>query len=311
MNCEWVKENVTLYVYDELPDDARHELEQHIHRCPGCTAELQSMREFKENASFVPQLEVTPNLLASVRMDLQEALETVEPASAWRRIFFDPFAWLRQVQFSPALATVIFIIGFGGGIGTMYRVGISKPDLSKTNIITPTASQASISGIKSISQDPNGQVQIQFDRTTTDKAQGTLNDQNIQELLLLAARDNVNSGVRVDSIDLLSKQKDTDGRIREALTFALRYDTNPGVRLKALEGLAPQVKDDIRVRNAVLEALLNDNNPGVRSGALRALEAVKADTSVRAALQQLAKDDPNQYIRSESQRVLATLPRFD
>jgi HEAT repeat protein len=78
-----------------------------------------------------------------------------------------------------------------------------------------------------------------------------------------------------------------------------------------MEGLAPQVKSDIRVRNAVLEALLNDNNPGVRSGALRALEPVKADTSVRAAFQQLAKDDPNEYIRTESRRVLATLPRFD
>jgi hypothetical protein len=309
MNCEWVKENVTLYVYDELPDDARHELEQHINRCPGCTAELQSMREFKQNASAVPQLEVTPNLLASVRMDLQEALEGVEPASAWRRVFFDPFAWLRQVQFSPALAAVLLFVGFGGGIGAMYTMG---PKVITPTINPPTStSQASISGIKSISQDPNGQVQIQYDRTTTDKAQGTVNDQNIQELLLLAARDNVNSGVRMDSIGLLTKQKDDNGRIREALVFALRYDTNPGVRLKAMEGLAPQVRSDIRVRNAILEALLNDNNPGVRSGALRSLETVKSDTSVRAAFQQLAKDDPNEYIRTESRRVLATLPRFD
>jgi HEAT repeat protein len=81
--------------------------------------------------------------------------------------------------------------------------------------------------------------------------------------------------------------------------------------LSALEGVAGSVKSDIRVRNAVLEALLNDNNPGVRTGALHALEPVKADTSVRAALQQLAKDDPNQYIRSESRRVLTTLPQFD
>jgi hypothetical protein len=304
-----VKENVTLYVYDELPDDARHELEQHINRCPGCTAELQSMREFKEDASALPHLEVTPNLLASVRMDLQEALEGVAPASAWRRVFFDPFAWLRQVQFSPALATVIFIIGFGGGIGTMYRMGINKPDTTKPQVTT--TSQASISNIVGITQNPNGQVQVQYNRTTQDSTTGTLNDQKIQELLLLAARDNVNSGVRMDSIELLTKQKDESGRIREALVFALRYDTNPGVRLKALEGLAPQVKSDIRVRNAVLESLLNDNQPGVRSGALHALETVKSDTSVRAAFEQLAKDDPNQYIRTESQRVLSTLPRFD
>lgn len=308
MNCEWVKQNVTLYVYDELPDDARHELEQHINRCPGCTAELQSMREFKETAGSLPQLEVTPNLLASARMQLQEALESTEQVRGLRRFMFDPFTWLRQIQFSPALATVIFIVGFGGGIATMYRMGVNHTDTKDRP--GPPVVEASISGVKSITQDPNGQVQIHYDRTLPGQAEGSLDDQKIQELLLLAARDNVNSGVRMDSIDLLTKKQD-DGRIRETLIFALRYDTNPGVRLKALEGLAPQVKSDIRVRNAVLEALLNDNNPGVRSGALRALETVKADTSVRAALQQLAKDDPNQYIRSESQRVLATLPRFD
>ena len=35
MNCEWVKENVTLYVYDELADDARHEVEQHARPLSG------------------------------------------------------------------------------------------------------------------------------------------------------------------------------------------------------------------------------------------------------------------------------------
>lgn len=308
MNCDWVRENIPLYVYDELADDARHELEQHLNRCPGCTSELQSMRDFKEVASSVPQLEVTPNLLAQARMDLQEALEGVEQVHGWRRIFFDPFAWLRQVQFSPALATVIFIVGFGGGLLTMYRTGVNKTPITAANPVQTT--NASISNVVDINRDPNGQVQIQYNQMLPAKAEGSLDDEKIKDLLLVAVRDNVNSGVRMDSIDLLSKMKD-DGRIREALIFALRYDTNPGVRLKALEAIAPQVKSDIRVRNSVLEALLNDNNPGVRSGALRALEIVKADTSVRAALQQLSKDDPNQYIRTESRRLLGTMPRFD
>ena len=98
--------------------------------------------------------------------------------------------------------------------------------------------------------------------------------------------------------------------MRETLTYSLRYDSNPGVRLQALEGLGPLVKDDIRVRNAVLEALLNDSNLGVRSGALHSLEPVKADGSVRMALQQLAKEDPSDYIRHESQQLLASTPNM-
>ena len=30
MNCDWVKENVVLYIYDELADDARHTFEHHV-----------------------------------------------------------------------------------------------------------------------------------------------------------------------------------------------------------------------------------------------------------------------------------------
>ncbi len=80
------------------------------------------------------------------------------------------------------------------------------------------------------------------------------------------------------------------------------------MRLKAEEALTPMVKQDIRVRNAMLESLLNDNNPGVRAGALKALDTVRNDTSVRQALTQLAKEDPNEYIRQESSRILAQAP---
>jgi len=310
MNCEWVKENVTLYLYNELADDARHELEQHLGRCKDCDAEVAEVRQLHEKMNALPQLEVTPNLLASARMSLQEALETTEQKNGWLRFAFDPMHWLQQMRFSPALAAVIFIVGFGGGIATMYRTASHQPTEGQTVVTQDRRSEASIAGIRSITQEPGSdKVQIQYDSTIPEKYQGSISDPKVQELLLMASRSNYNSGVRIDSVDLLNKKAD-DPQVREALIYALRYDSNPGVRLKALEGLSGLVKQDIRVRNAVLEALLNDNNPGVRTGALRALEAVKADTSVRQALQQLSTEDPSTYIRTESKRLLASMPHI-
>jgi hypothetical protein len=200
------------------------------------------------------------------------------------------------------------MVGFGGGVGATYQMTKS---VAPVKGVQPDTTQAAISGVRNVIQEPgSNKVSIEYDRTMPERMQGSMDDPNIQNLLLMAARTNYNSGVRMDSIDLL-KQKPDDGRVREGLVFSLRYDSNPGVRLKALEALQGQVKQDIRVRNAMLEALLNDNNPGVRTGALKALEQVKADTSVRQALQQLAKDDPNQFIRSESRRVLATVQAMD
>lgn len=311
MKCEWVRENIPLHVYGELADDARHELEQHIARCADCAAELKAEQEFHALLAQEPSPEPTPNLLAASRMRLQEALETAEQGRFWNRLAFDPTIWLRQISFSPALASVILILGFAGGMGTTYKVlAPHQPQIASTNI-TPTPAEASITGIRSISQDPaTNQINIKYDTVSTSEAQGSMNDQRIQQLLLFAARNNYNSGVRMDSVDLLTKKPDVS-QVRDALIYALRYDTNPGVRLKALDGLGSFVKDDVRVRDAVLEALVNDSNPGVRTEALRLIEPAKADGSVRGVLMTLAAKDQSQYIKSQARTMLAQLPEID
>jgi anti-sigma factor RsiW len=311
MNCDWVQQNITLYLYSELADDARHELEQHVARCTSCAGELSAQQQFQNAMSVLPVEEVSPSFLAAARMKLQESLEQVQPHRAWyHRFSFDPSAWMRQVRFSPALASVIFLVGFGGGIGAMYQAMSGKAPATAPAMQVTAPAEASISGITSIQRDPNtNQVKVQYDKVMPESAEGAATDPKIQDLLLYAAKSNENSGVRLNSVDAL-KGKSDDPRVRETLTYSLRYDSNPGVRLQALEGLGPLVKDDIRVRNAVLDALLNDSNLGVRSGALHSLEPVKADSSVRMALQQLAKEDPSEYIRHESQQLLASTPNM-
>ena len=72
--------------------------------------------------SALPVEEPSASFLAASRMRLQEALEQTTQNRAWyHRFAFDPAAWLRQVRFSPALATAIFMVGFGGGLGAMYK----------------------------------------------------------------------------------------------------------------------------------------------------------------------------------------------
>jgi len=320
MKCEWVRENITLHVYGELADDARYELEQHVARCADCAAELKAEQEFHALLSQVQVDEPSPNLLTASRMKLQEALETAEQGAFWSRLAFDPANWLRQVKFSPALASAILILGFAGGIGTAYRV-FAHPSQTATLTVTPTApssqtaapnpAEASITGIESISQEPGSdKIDIKYNTVSTLETQGSLNDQRIQQLLLFAARNNYNSGVRMDSVDLLTQKPDLS-QVRDALVYAVQYDTNPGVRLKALDGLGPFVKDDVRVRDAVLTALVNDSNPGVRIEALRMIEPVKADGSVRGVLMALAAKDSSQYIKSQARTMLAQLPEID
>src|SRR5579863_7673171 len=229
MKCEWVRENIVLQVYGELADDARYELEQHVVRCADCAAELKAEQDFhallEQDRATDPLLkDPSPNLLASSRMRLQEGLETVKQGSFFSRLAFDPAIWLRQMRFSPALASAILILGFAGGVGSTYKLYSHTPSSTTTaSIPAQPVNDASITGIESVTQEPGtNQISIKYNTVSTQETQGSLNDQRIQQLLLYAARNNYNSGVRMDSVGLMT-QNPNDTHFRDALMYALQY----------------------------------------------------------------------------------------
>ena len=188
MNCDWVQQNIALYLYGELADDARHEAEQHIARCQACAAELAEQQEFQAQMNALPVEEPSASFLAASRMRLQEALEQVQPHRAWyQRFAFDPSAWLRQVRFSPALATLIFMVGFGGGLGAMYKTMRNPTPTSLSSTVTM---DAAIGGITSIEKDPATKtVKVQYDRLLPESVQGSASDPKVQALLVNTAQE--------------------------------------------------------------------------------------------------------------------------
>src|SRR5262249_16923499 len=90
--------------------------------------------------------------------------------------------------------------------------------------------------IRSVQPDSTGRVQISLDETRRRVISGRIDDQNIRRLLLAAAREQDNPGVRVESVQLL-KDQSSSAETRGVLLEAVLHDPNPGVRLKALEGL--------------------------------------------------------------------------
>ena len=314
MNCDWTKDNVVFYVYDELADDAKFEFEQHLRQCVGCRRELDAALEYKNGMSALPVKEVSPSFLAANRMQLQEQLEHAEQSRNFSSSFIFDFAgWMHQIKLAPALTAALLMIGFAGGALTTYRMTADRSKLSSGGIVQEPTSvdTANIAAIESITPQANSnQVSIKFNTLQPQTVNGSTNDPLVRQLLLMAARNNRNSGVVLDSLDVLTRSPE-DNAVREALVYALRYDKNPGVRLKSLEGLKSYVKDDVHVRDAVIEVLLHDSNAGVRQEAISLLDAVKADTSVRSALTVLADRDPNKFIREESKRYLASTPHLD
>jgi hypothetical protein len=315
MNCDWTKENVVLYIYGELADDAKFEYEQHVRHCLGCRRELETALAFKDAMAAAPVKDVSPSFLAANRMQLQEALEHAEQSrNILSSFIFDATGWFHQIKLAPAMTAALLILGFVGGVGTTYKMMDAKrPPITTngTNDRIDIPAEANIGSIESITPAANSnQVQIKYNTLQPQILNGSSDDPRIRQLLVLAARNTRNPAIALDSIDVLTHGSE-DNAVREVLIEALRYDKNPGVRLKSLDALKGYVRDDVHVRDAVVEALLHDNNAGVRQEAISLLDAVKADTSVRSALTVLADRDPNKFIREESKRYLASMPHLD
>jgi hypothetical protein len=217
------------------------------------------------------------------------------------------------MQGAPALATLLLGVGFlGGNIFTRYQ----EAHAPKTPpvIIFDHASGA-IANVSGIEQTPNSDiVQVQYNRLVPETAQGSLDDPQIRQLLLLGTRLAANNDVHAQTVAVLANkcrtnhscEGEADGAndFRATLLSELRHDQNPKVRLSALAGLQPYIADDERVRDAVLDALVRDKSADVREQAISMLQPVQGDSSVRQVLRTVSSQDANPAIRLASFQVL-------
>jgi len=166
---------------------------------------------------------------------------------------------------------------------------VGEPVTSRVRYVEPVAS---------------GRVQIVVDETRQRVLSGNVEDQAIQRLLLTAAKDPSDAGLRVESVDLL-KNRPQSAEVRTALLYALEHDPNAGVRLKALDGLK-EFASDPETRRVLTQVLLKDDNPGVRTQVIDLLIQHRSDAMV-GVLQELMNKEDNDYIRMRCQKVLSEM----
>lgn len=312
MNCETAQQNIVLAQYGELPDELQHQLEQHLHICEDCRREWNAMLALSEELAQHPLVEPSPNLLAASRMRLDEALDALPPKSVMQRFWGNAFRWFGYVHGAPALTVLLVGIGFlGGNIIARYQAA-HVPQPPRT-VATTNSSQGPIANVSGIVQTPDPQiVQVKYNRLVPETMQGSLEDPQIRQLLMLGAKLAANNQVHADAVSLLANQclgasgctEDGTDSVRGTLLASLHYDKSPQVRLKALEGLQPYVAQDENVRNALLDTLMNDQSPDVRSAAISMLEPVQADSSVRRVLRSVSTQDSSAAIRNASYQAL-------
>ena len=319
MSCESMKGLMLLYLYDELEESQRDALEEHADSCKSCAAALHKERQFlgSLNEREVP----SAALLAECRHGLMRGVHRLQseqpayiagviPAAWWNRLRqgFPPLrpAW------QPAAAMALLAVGFYAG-----RFIESAPTGSPLSLGGPMQ-QSSLAplgpfgDIQSVTLDPGqGEVEIVVEEITRRTIRGAPGDPHIRGMLISTVREYPNSGVRLDTLDILSAAA-ADREVRRVLRETMIGDRNPGVRLRAFEALRPH-KSDPETRQALIEVLLTDDNPGMRVQAIDLLTE-NPDRDLVGLLQGLVERDQNNYIRLQSRRILhdlnASVERF-
>ncbi|MCC7175946.1 MAG: HEAT repeat domain-containing protein [Bryobacterales bacterium] len=289
MSCEWIRSVLSLFLYGELSFEDEERVHGHLETCESCRAALERERALHA-ALDGAALEPSPELLAQCRTRLRESLRRESAREGWLARLW---AWsgrpVSPALLRPATALALVAAGFFGA----RLMPTSQPPAEPA---APVATQ-----VRYLQPEPSGGVRIVLDETRERTLLGSPGEAPIQQLVLEAAQDPSDPGLRLDSLDILRPHSESPG-VRQAFLRALRSDPNAGVRLKAIEGLRSYAADP-EVRSALAVVLLSDDNVGVRTQAIDLLVENRSPAVV-GILQQAIERERDTYIRERVQKAL-------
>ncbi len=287
MTCELANRQYSLLLYGELTFEEEELVQQHLDGCEGCREEFSRVKTL-HRAVVNCEAELDGALLAECRRTLRVTVAAIGPPK--KHSWFDGLTWGAFLK--PLGAFALITLGFLGA--RLTSVG-EPPQFSQSSV--PMASR-----VRYVEPgNSSGRVQIVVEETSQRTFSGETASEPIRRLLLAAARDSSDAGLRVESMDILRASAGS-AEVRRALIFALQHDPNAGVRLKALDGLKDS-SGDPETRHALAQVLLADDNPGVRTQAIDLLTQ-KKEAAMVGVLQELMRKEDNSYVRLKCQKAL-------
>jgi hypothetical protein len=303
-NCKEYQHQITLLLYEELPEGVRQELEAHLRECTDCQNAYESEKALHLTfADDAAGWDVPSDLLVESRKGLADELDHIERKRSWWRVpaFSVVFTPMRLLE-SAALVAMGLALGV---YVSNQRVG-PTPGSQDPGQISVIPRNGTISNLQVVNSDPStGQVELAAQVSQPIRFQGRMDDDMVRQLLFSALRDAENPGSRSKAVEVLS-QKPTDEPIEEALINALVYDEDPGVRAQALDGLKKYASEQ-HVRAAFMHALQNDKSPNIRVEAIDALTKENPkDPSLADKIEEVTKRDDNAYVHNKALQYVSS-----
>lgn len=293
-------EAILLYLYDELADADKRELEAHIQDNPQSRKRLQEMQAFHHLLDRRAALTPSAALLRKVRSDLRRRLREERltlPQESWWAKLLRPIQAKRPGWQAAAAATLLLL-------GVVVGRYLLPAEAAHPPLFQQAASMPSISNVDLIEYDPKtGVVTVHYKTVQEVALQGDIEDASIRRVLSYAIRTEDHPGRRLAAVKAAaSRTPFADEELQAALIQAMEKDEVAGVRLRAAKVLQALPLSQ-PVKDAFIRVLLKDPNPAIRIEALESLSKGVAE-DVRPILRNAAEDDDNEYVRLKAARTL-------
>lgn len=119
--CRQAQGLLSPYLDDELTLPQRGRLEEHLHTCPGCRAQLEELRRMIAGVQALAVPEVSPAFAGRVMAALPPASERAgAPVPDWSRAVGGPAAWLAWLAAGNVLAAVLTLFLLRPRVGTLW-----------------------------------------------------------------------------------------------------------------------------------------------------------------------------------------------
>lgn len=306
MNCRDYQHQITLLLYEELPERERPALEAHLQECASCQEVYESEKGMHSVLSEdTSGWDLPSDLLVESRRSLADELDRIDKKRPWWRVptFSVVFTPMRMLE---SAALVAMGLALGVYVSNQNQQIPATPQNPQDNQISAIPRNGSVSNLQIVNADPaTGEVELAGEVSQPLRFLGKVEDETVRRLLFSALRDANNPGSRLRAVEMLA-QKPTEEPVEGALINALVYDDNPGVRLRALDALK-QFAYEEHVRAAFMHTLANDDNAGIRIEAIEALAKQNSkDSALARTIQEVTKSDDNPYIRTKALQFVGT-----
>ena len=306
------KDLLHLSFYDELNEEERQVLDDHVKSCGDCREESKELSKLGILLGRSQRFEITDQLLDEARRELRVALRLEKSKRPFWAGIVEQFDALVSPAAKYALGSAAMIV-VGLAVGyLLFKPSEATGAFGITQAVGQASAQSTetkIANFRFVGQPLQGSdVEFSFDMVTPVHMRGNVNDVVIQRVMAQALMSDQNPGARLRTVSAIANEvealKGSDKEIKAALLQAVTGDANVGVRKQALRALQ-RFPLDSEIKDALLFVLKNEENPGIRIGAIGYLQSSEfsrqlADQDLLNVLKEKMQSDKNNYVRTRA-----------